>query len=131
MKLFFANRELLKSNLKRLPKVGSTQLSVYLWSLHDNDTSKMDVAFDAHAGGIWVHDKLLKNEITDKIRPLHTYSKEEQHHLIENVSGVLVVRDPLDRIVSAWRDKFGPVEDATNLQIKTSFFVRFHFESFY
>ena len=36
-----------------------------------------------------------------------------------------------DRIVSAWRDKFGPVEDATNLQIKTTFFVRFHFESFY
>ena len=108
----------------RIPKVASSLLAVYFWNLHENDTTKLENVAGKHVGGLWVHNSLLRNKIVDSIRPLQNYSQEEIKLIIQQNEGVLVTRDPLDRIVSAWRDKFGENGVVASLQIKSTFFVR-------
>ena len=73
-----------------------------------------------HEKAGWVHSSLRKHEIIESIRPLKNLTDEERKIIIEQTEGMLVVRDPLDRLVSAWRDKLGNESIVKN---KTSFLV--------
>ena len=95
-------------------------LSVYFWNLHENDTSKLNEVASSHEKGAWIHSRLFKPSFSDNIRPLEYYKGEEMNNLIEQTEGILVVRDPLDHLISAWRDKLGSESIWEN---KTDFLV--------
>ena len=79
----------------------------------------LEKAASRHSESLWIHRTLI-----DSIRALKNYSKEERKVVIEQNDGIVVVRDPLDRLVSAWRDKFGKEGVAANVEVKSRFFVR-------
>ena len=54
---------------------------------------------------------------------LSKYSTDEAKRLITSLPKFAVVRNPLNRIVSAWRDKFGPNTKNDSLTEKRTFFV--------
>ena len=52
---------------------------------------------------------------------------EHQVMTVQQWPKFAVVRDPLDRIVSAWREKLGPLAKGDTLNDKIKFWVNFHF----
>ena len=49
-------------------------------------------------------------------------TKETAAKFLDSCSKVVFIRDPLFRVVSTWRDKFGPIE-FTTLDVKEKFYV--------
>ena len=72
--------------------------------------------------GRWVHfdDKKLNQ----RLPKLSSLDRKLAVALLKNSSKLVYVRDPLDRLVSAWRDKLGPLELAASVKEKKTFYVR-------
>ena len=89
-------------------------------ALHSKDPNLLllnETILERH-GGRWVHTDI------EKLRQYQIYpiTLQNQSLFSENAK-VLFVRDPLDRIVSAWRDKFGPLEFAASPKVKQIYYV--------
>ena len=106
---------------RRMPKVGSTLLLNFFFSLHStttNDTDRLNATIDRRIDGNWVHyrPKELEDASIQQIQ-------WKNQKLLRNVTKIVFVRDPLDRIISAWRDKFGPIGVVASEEVKSEFYV--------
>eukprot|EP00058_Branchiostoma_floridae_P022582 XP_002608072.1 hypothetical protein BRAFLDRAFT_91450 [Branchiostoma floridae] len=76
-----------------IPKTGCTTLKYLMYNLqHGTNESR------ANHGLMWIHER--------RYRWLKDYSKEEVDMRLATYNKLIVVRDPLERLASAWLDKF-------------------------
>eukprot|EP00058_Branchiostoma_floridae_P000233 XP_002585721.1 hypothetical protein BRAFLDRAFT_133019 [Branchiostoma floridae] len=76
-----------------IPKTGCTTTKLVLYNLqHDTNESNADHELD------WIHKQ--------HFRLLKSYSKKGAERRLATYNKFIVVRDPLERLVSAWLDKF-------------------------
>ncbi|XP_078589153.1 carbohydrate sulfotransferase 10-like isoform X2 [Branchiostoma floridae x Branchiostoma japonicum] len=76
-----------------IPKTGCTTLKYLMYNLeHGTNESR------SNHGLMWIHER--------RYRWLKDYSKEEADMRLATYNKLIVVRDPLERLASAWLDKF-------------------------
>ena len=100
--------------LSRILKVGSTVLLNFFAELDENKGTMLEATLRHRSDGRWVHWKNITN--ADGISKISGRKKE--------VANFMVVRNPLDRIISAWRDKFGPVDSVASVGKKKSYYYK-------
>ena len=109
----------------RLNKVGCTVIENFFFTLHDNDKTVLEETLKNRHNGSWIHkNDDLKNT---RIKLLREMSIDEQNELVKTMPKMVFVRDPLDRVISAWRDRFGSIEDVASVEIKQRYYVNFCF----
>lgn len=64
-----------------------------------------------------------KNQWEPEMLRLADYNTSDAQELVEKLPKFAVVRHPLSRLVSTWRDKFGPDTKGDNVGEKQFFFV--------
>ena len=65
-----------------------------------------------------------KNQWEPEMLRLADYNTSDAQELVEKLPKFAVVRHPLSRLVSTWRDKFGPDTKGDNIAEKKYFFVK-------
>ena len=99
-----------------IPKAGSSQLLWYFEHCLKNNSNNKSQSFChlekvSDRGDInWMHD--VDSENLNNVRYLINYEADEIDEILKSYKKLIVVRDPLDRVVSAWRDKMGPAQDS-------------------
>ena len=94
--------------------------------MQTNDTQKLNQTVENRVRGRWVHSIKTGTEWRSV--------KVKQNCSSDDADGggggggsrvkIIVVRNPLDRLVSAWRDKFGSIGDAADQGVKWYYYVR-------
>ena len=64
-------------------------------------------------------------KLFQRVPVLTSLNQSDAKQIARQLPKVAIVRDPLQRIVSAWRDKFGPIDLAGNVNDKRIFYVIF------
>ncbi|XP_078698866.1 carbohydrate sulfotransferase 12-like [Branchiostoma floridae x Branchiostoma belcheri] len=96
-----------------IPKTGCTTMKLLLYNLEHNETEKLSWGFrkvdwlpsddksnrtSGERDVEWIHRQ--------KFKSLEDYSEEEVSLRLATYKKIIVVRDPLERLASAWFDKF-------------------------
>ena len=100
-----------------MPKVGSTILLHLFLSLESHNTSKLLSVANKRIIGRLIHGNSSVGHLKAN---LDQCTRDESG---KQVAKIVFVRDPLDRIVSAWRDKFGPIGFAASTTVKRLYYV--------
>ena len=118
---FFQTLLKTKVLFSRVAKVGSTEFFNFFWSLHDSDTSNLEQMLENRDKGDWVHQN--DETLNERLPKLSSLDRTLAETLLKNTSKLVYIRDPLDRLVSAWKDKLGPLQPGDSVEQKKLFYV--------
>ena len=71
--------------------------------------------------GDWVHQN--DETLNERLPKLSSLDRTLAETLLKNTSKLVYIRDPLDRLVSAWKDKLGPLQPGDSVEQKKLFYV--------
>jgi len=64
------------------------------------------------------------------LKTLRQYSEDEQNYILKYYFKIIVVKHPLSRLVSTWRDKFLPAKSSYRFRIGKRIIAKFRDESY-